>query len=82
LPHAVCESGSCGGRGGRRHSDIGGPGADPNICVVPAGGGVARLVTDVGSQDHPEWSPDGRLIAYTWGLELGPDDIRVVAGNR
>jgi TolB protein len=64
------------------HTDIGGTGADPNIYVVPAGGGAAQLVTDVGSQDHPDWSPDGRLIAYTSGLELGPDDIRVVRPDR
>jgi TolB protein len=64
------------------HTDIGGTGADPNIYVVPPGGGAARLVTDVGSQEHPDWSPDGRLIAYTWGLELGPDDIRVVRPDR
>jgi TolB protein len=64
------------------HTDIGGTGADPNIYVVPARGGAARLVTDVGSQDHPDWSPDGRLIAYTSGLQLGPDDIRVVRPDR
>src|SRR3954468_1962137 len=64
------------------HTDIGGTGADPNVYVVPAAGGPATLVTDVGSQDHPDWSPDGRLIAYTYGLELGPDDIRVVRPDR
>jgi dipeptidyl aminopeptidase/acylaminoacyl peptidase len=64
------------------HTDIGGTGADPNIYIVPAAGGEARLVTDVGSQEHPDWSPDGRLIAYTFGLELGPDDIRVVRPDR
>ena len=64
------------------HTDIGALGADPSIYVVPAGGGTAQMVTDAGSQDHPDWSPDGRLIAYTSGLELGPDDIRVVRPDR
>jgi TolB protein len=64
------------------HTDIGGTGADPNIYIVPAAGGAARLVTDVGSQEHPDWSPDSSLIAYTFGLELGPDDIRVVRPDR
>jgi Tol biopolymer transport system component len=64
------------------HTDIGAAGADPNIYVVPAGGGAARLVTDVGSQDHPDWSPDGSLLAYTSGFDLGPDDVRVVRPDR
>jgi TolB protein len=54
-------------------------GADPGLYVVPARGGPARRIGDVGgSQDDPDWSPDGRLIAYAWGDVLGPDDIRVV----
>lgn len=53
-------------------------GADPNISILPAGGGEPRLITGFGSQVHPDWSPDARLIAYTRGYELGPDDIRVV----
>ena len=57
----------------RRHQ-----GADLNVYVVPAAGGTAQRITAVGSQDKPDWSPDGRLIAYAWGYELGSDDVRVV----
>jgi TolB protein len=54
-------------------------GADPGLYVVPARGGPARRIANVGgSQDDPDWSPDGRLIAYAWGDVLGSDDIRVV----
>jgi TolB protein len=54
-------------------------GADPRIHIIPARGGAARRIADVGgSQDAPDWSPDGRLIAYEWGDVLGSDDIRVV----
>lgn len=61
------------------HTDVSSTGADPNLYILPAQGGSARLIAyDGGSQDHPDWSPDGRLIAYSWGLELGSDDTRVV----
>ena len=45
---------------------------------MPAGGGEARRITEGGSQDHPDWSPDGRLIAFSWGSELGTDAVRAV----
>src|SRR4051794_9516884 len=46
------------------HTDIGGTGADPSVYVVPAAGGAAREGTDVGSQDQPDRSPHGRLLAH------------------
>jgi TolB protein len=61
------------------HTDVSSTGADPNLYIVPAEGGTARLIAyDGGSQEHPDWSPDGHLIAYGWGVVLAPDDIRVV----
>jgi TolB protein len=54
-------------------------GADPSLFIIPARGGPARRIANVGgSQDAPDWSPDGRLIACESGEVLGPDDIRLV----
>jgi Tol biopolymer transport system component len=53
-------------------------GADPNLYVMPAGGGPARLITIFDSQTEPDWSPDGSMLAYQFGLGLGNDDIRLV----
>jgi dipeptidyl aminopeptidase/acylaminoacyl peptidase len=58
---------------GRTDTDI--KGADLNIYVMPAGGGTPRLITEGDWQDHPDWSPDGSLIAYTYGAF---DDVRVM----
>jgi Tol biopolymer transport system component len=52
------------------------------VHVVPAAGGPERPVTDAGSQDHPDWSPDGRLIAYAYASVLAPEDIRVIRPDR
>jgi TolB protein len=61
------------------HTGVSSTGADPNLYVVPARGGPARPIAyDGGSQGDPDWSPDGRLIAFAWGDVLGSDDIRVV----
>jgi Tol biopolymer transport system component len=35
------------------------------LCVMAAGGGVARLL---GNGEHPAWAPDGRSIAFEDGL--------------
>jgi hypothetical protein len=54
-------------------------GADPNIYVVPRRGGEARRITGVGLQEGPDWSPDGRPIAYSWGYyNLSYDAVRVL----
>ena len=60
------------------HTDIDLQGADPNIYIVPAGGGPARVISLFNSQEHPDWAPDGRVIAYTWGFGLGADDVRAI----
>jgi TolB protein len=64
------------------HTDIGAAGADPNIYVLPAAGGAARLISDIGSQTDPDWSPDGSLIAYSWARDLGADAIGVIRPDR
>jgi TolB protein len=60
------------------HTDIGATGADPNLYVVGAAGGAARRVTDVGSQEHADWSPDGQRLAFSWALDLGTQDTRII----
>jgi Tol biopolymer transport system component len=57
-------------------TDLGG--ADPNLYVMPAAGGEGRLITIFDSQTEPDWSPDGSMLAYQFGLGLGGDDIRMV----
>jgi len=59
-------------------TDIDLHGADPNIYIVPAEGGAARKIDRFDSQEQPDWSPDGRLLAYSWGFGLGWDDIHVI----
>jgi Tol biopolymer transport system component len=61
------------------HNDVDIKGADPNIYVVPRRGGEARRITGVGLQEGPDWSPDGSLIAYSWGYyNLSYDAVHVL----
>ncbi len=45
------------------------PGFGGGVYVVPIGGGRARLLFPGGS--NPEWSPDGRYLAYTRDVACG-----------
>src|SRR5262249_8282780 len=52
-----------------------------DIRVVPAGGGQARVVVpvDLGIAANPEWSPDGRRLAYTLASPTRPQDVYVAS---
>jgi Tol biopolymer transport system component len=64
------------------HNDVDIKGADPNIYVVPRRGGEARQITGVGLQEGPDWSPDGSLIAYSWGYEnLSYDAVHLIRSD-
>lgn len=56
-----------------------GPGAKPQLCVMPTGGGEPVKVTEqpLGA-GAPVWSPDSRLIAYVTRV---PDEGRYTAGK-
>lgn len=46
------------------------------ICIVPAAGGEARIITHGISWDtHPAWSADGQFLAYSHQLPFGSDLI-------
>ena len=52
-----------------------------NIWVVPRGGGVARRVTSFQGQTfNPQFSPDGKWIAFS-GEYAGNQDVYVVAAD-
>lgn len=39
-------------------------GAEPDIAIVPANGGVVTRIQIAGMQSSPSWSPDGTYIAF------------------
>jgi dipeptidyl aminopeptidase/acylaminoacyl peptidase len=47
--------------------------------VRPDGSDLQRLANGPGDRWHPDWSPDGTLIAYDHGLDDGRAEIRTVA---
>jgi dipeptidyl aminopeptidase/acylaminoacyl peptidase len=51
------------------------------LRVVPTAGGDARTLVDheLGVAESPEWSPDGRLVSYTFSSYDQPKDLFVVA---
>ena len=49
---------------------------------MTAAGGAARQVTELGAQDQPDWSPDGRLLAYAYGSILAPEENHVIRPDR
>ncbi len=50
---------------GRSIAYAGRMGRDFHVFVTPAGGGEARQLTFVGSNEDPTWSPDSRFIAFS-----------------
>lgn len=50
------------------------PGATPQVAVMPAGGGEARLLTSFdGGAEEAEWSPDGSRLAVVATTLVDPD---------
>ncbi len=54
------------------------------IALIPAAGGPMELISPVGEHAiHPNWSPDGRFLAYCTDDDLAPPrkndaDIKIV----
>jgi len=55
------------------------------LLTTPDGNNVRKLIPDSGLQYDPAWSPDGKRIAYIYGLGYRTDELCVIdsdGGNK